>query len=754
MARQRAAAQVNQFIGGFNTEANPLSFPPNASSDEQNMELNFEGSRVRRDGFNVEDSYSSVDTGIAEQDGVIMARTQFRWQNPGGNPSKQFLVVQLGNYLGIHDLDNSILSGTTLYSETFDSSTYNTSFGYAVVDGILVVATGEKEVTVIEYDSGVFTSTTRSLLIRDFFGVEAEEGGTTLTEAQNFQTRPSTIGDEHLYNLRNQTFALPRIDGHTSINDVALLDPVDTFYNRSGNTTYPSNADSVVPFLVADANKTSNRTVERFQAEDLFKNPIGTGKAPTGYFIIDALERGPSRLAQEAKLRSENVDLARSVAALPEDTTPGGPTVLEQYSGRVWYAGFEGTVSDGDARSPRMSSYVLFSQTVTDPTQIEKCFQEADPTSNVDADVVDTDGGFIKIDGAYGIKRLVALESSLFVFAENGVWRIVGSDGDSFRATSFSVFKLTDDGCVSGNSVVVAGSSIFYWGESDIFVVTRSQVGEWVSQNLTEETIRSFYSSLTSTDRLTVSGYYDITGSAVRWIYGSELGDSVGSKELLLSTKFGAFTKNVIAHSGSVEGPFSVSGGQTVSLPTEEDVTVSSVVVTVGGVDVTITLGNILRDASASFYCVVLGSSPTITYTFGGYKEGTVRDWADFAGGVDSEAFLITGPITGGDARLRKDVPYLTTYFKQTEGADAAGDESSCLVTSRWDWTTDAAAGKWPTSRQAYRRSRYVAGQELIVTRNKIRGNGRAVAFKFESEADKVMHLYGWDFNIDSTTEE
>src|SRR3546814_8334875 len=72
-----------------------------------------------------------------------------------------------------------------------------------------------------------------------------------------------------------------------------------------------------------------------------------------------------------------------------------------QYSGRIFYSGFPGTLIDGDTSSPKMSSYVLFSQLVTDATSIVACYQSNDPTSSDQSDLLDTDGGFIRIKGAF-----------------------------------------------------------------------------------------------------------------------------------------------------------------------------------------------------------------------------------------------------------------------------------------------------------------------------------------------------------------
>lgn len=754
MGRQKAPLQVNQFVGGINTESNPLNYPPNSSIDEQNMEILRDGSRKRRGGMNVENGYSSVDTGISEQVGQIMARGQFKWENAGGFSDRQLLVVQIGNYLGIHDLDGTTVSGELLFSVTYPITTYNKTFGYAVVDGTLVVGTGQRDLSIFSFDGTTVTHTQDQLLIRDFFGVEATEGGVELTDSQNVQVRPSTLGTTgHLYNLRNQTFALPRVTQNNTLETV--IDPINSFFGNSGNTLYPSNADNTVPYVFASSASTINKTVERFHATNMFKTVPSNTRAPIGYFVIDALQRGTSRLAREADLRARNPQLVFSVSDLPDDETPGGASILAQYAGRVWYAGFSAEVNDGDKKSPRMGSYVLFSRVVQDPSQITKCYQEADPTSHIDADIGAADGGFIKIDGAYNIKALVPIQTSIFVFAENGVWRIVGSDGDSFSATSFSVSKVGDEGAISAGSVVSHNNSLFYWSDSSINVVTQNEVGDWLIQDLSTNSVQSLYDDISPLDRDTVVGYFDLDSESIRWLYGVQVEVPDSAEELVLNLKFSGFTKNQIDNGGLVVGPVSVSGGQGLSSTRNTPVTVGGVQVTVGGTDVSTRLSDLVRDVTRSFYCIVLDNTPTITYTFGQYNDSHVtRDWLDFSSGVDTPAFLITGSVSGGDGRPRKNVPYVTTYFNRTETTDQGNIDSSCLLRSQWDWTVDSLAHKWSNLRQAYRPQRTDVGQTMVVTRNKIRGHGKFVALSFSSEVDKALHIYGWEMNIEANEDE
>ena len=751
MGRQRTPIQVNQFIGGLNTEANILAYPANATTDEQNATLLKDGSRRRRLGFDVETGYIANNTGVAIDDSKELGRGQYLWKNPGSDPSKQFMVVQVGNHVAVHDMDNDPLSTTPIYTQTFNSNTYETNYGFAVVDGSLVVATGQEVITVLEYDGSSISSSEKRLLVRDFFGVEAVVGGKNLTDPLNQTSRPSSINDAHLYNLRNQTFGLQRVK-HAS--GSTIVDPVASFYSESGSTVYPSNTDNLTAHLAADPSNSSNRLVERYDPEGHFQNPKGYGYAPKGMFLIDALRRGESRLEREAELSANNPSLSLRVSSLPEDRTTGGPTVITQYAGRVWYSGFQGEVVGGDSRSPDLSSYVLFSQLVESTSQIGNCYQGADPTSHIDPDLVATDGGFIKLDGAYNIQAMLDTKSSLFVFAENGVWQIQGLDRDGFTATGYTVSKIGTEGCIAPSSVVRYEQVIMFWGESAIYVVSQDEVGGYTMQNVTKDTIQSFYDEIPLTGKNFCSGYYDYDSESFRWLYTIDDGDSFDSGELVFNTRFNVFTRNVIPSGSLNTKVLTVTGGQRYSGDTTASVTVSDVLVTVGGQEVFISRDRLFRDTRESFYLVLLGGSSNLVYTFGGFRSESPYDWTELGDETDSPAFLTVGSLTGGDARLLKEIPYVTTYFLRTEDEDFGGVDSSCLLSTRWGWHTDAGTSRWSTPRQAYRPNRIADGTDVVSTKNKIRGRGRAVALHFESEVGKTFRIFGWEHNLDTGTDE
>jgi hypothetical protein len=112
----------------------------------------------------------------------------------------------------------------------------------------------------------------------------------------------------------------------------------------------------------------------------------------------------------------------------------------------------------------------------------------------------------------------------------------------------------------------------------------------------------------------------------------------------------------------------------------------------------------------------------------------------------------------GGNGPARAKVgQYLTVYMKRTEsGFDASVNplnQSGCQMQSRWDFTDNSYPGKWADDVQVYRQLRpffvnagaaFDDGYPLVISKNKLRGRGKAVQFKFASEAGKDMKIVGW----------
>lgn len=762
MARTKTTAEFNTFVKGLVTEASPLNSVPSSSLDEQNFILNRNGSRQRRRGMDFENGFSKITTNVVAPASGEAAFSSFDWTNAGGDADKMISVIQVGNEIRFFDLDTTPISSSLIHTKTYSTVSVDTVFSYAVVDGLLVVATGLKEFSVFEFDgTSTVTETTDILYIRDLFGVD--DG---LRSLSNIENRPTSLTDTHLYNLRNQTWALPRVDG----NNETVQDPITSFYAQG--SSYPSNSDSVTPYLHADPNDGDNRTIERFFSEELFKNPPGSTASAIGYFIIDAMERGASRITEEAALRARH-SLNFSVTTLPEDKTPGGPSVVTEFAGRVWFGGFSASLENGDDKSPRMSSYLLFSRFVQDSSDINKCYQGGDPTTAVNPDLIDTDGGFIRIDGAYGIKKLVNVGQHLLVIATNGVWRVFGGNDSGFNSTNYVVSKITSNGCRGTGSIVELENTVAYWGDDGIYSVAPNEFGDWAATNITQSTIQSLFDEINIEDKALVQGLYDKFERKIRWVYKNRLSQTDETEELVFDLNLKAFYKNVIKQLSVASIPRVVSlfKQQPYQLTTGTDNIVAASDNVIAGTD------NVVEDINDRVtvtrqlgYVIITDLSPTIKFTFGVYRNNNFKDYfSSNSVGVDAAAFLVTAYVSGDDYQRDKQVPYLSCHFKRTEdgfedvgGGDIqATNQSSCKVQARWNWADSATSGRWGEEFQAYRyRRHYIPadasdpfdyGFEVISSKSKLRGKGKVLSLKFSTEPDKDLHLYGWSMLIGIT---
>lgn len=761
MPRQTAAIEINTFVKGIVTEASPLTFPENASIDEQNMILNKDGSRERRLGMDYEEGFSTFSANASSSDEPVFS--SYVWKQPGGFTESEFSVIQSGKRLTF--LDNTATAISAAVVATFDiGSSFSNKISLSSVDGILVAATGSGDIYAFDYDGSAITHSTSRLKIRDMFGVEDIISGTNLLSGADVATRPASLTDAHVYNLRNQTFASTRLRGNLE----SPSDPIEAFsldyQNKYGNVRYPANSDNVVTYLYADPNDSDNRNVRRYFSEDNALNPLGTNRAPVGYFIIDAMNRGASRQAQVNNLQTQYPQLLYPITALPTDSTPGGATVVSTYAGRAWFSGFSSQVNGGDSESPRMASYVLFSRLVDKVSDIYNCYQDGDPTSSETPDLVDTDGGFLRLDGAYNISAMVNVGDALMVVAENGVWKITGGSGYGFSATNYMTTKLAEYGCISPGSVVLVDSTFMYWSEDGIYHVTKNQYGDWAANNITNTVIQKLYDNIAYGNKVACQATYDRYTRCVRWMYNSLAGSVGSSRELVLDINLSAFYVSDIA---PVVGnyPRIVSYIKTppfkVSRDADQVIDTSSDTVVTAALDNVVVQGSTVVSGVSETYFATIDREDggDLKLTLSLYRDTEWTDWASKDGvGVDAYAYLLTGWTGGGDYQRQKQAPILTVYSRKTEtGFDSDYElvnTSSVLVQGQWSWTNLESSNKWTTNIQAYRHTRFWAppdsssgfddGEGVVVTRNRLRGRGRVLSLLFKTEPKKDFKLLGW----------
>jgi len=771
MAKQSTRVEVNNFVKGFITEASPLNVPPNATTDEQNFELRRNGTRDRRLGLDLENTSQVFDGDTLFFQDADEAPETFVWKAPGGDANKEFLVVSTSDTTYFFNLTLEFVSNDYLFAFT-PSNMAKGDRSFASVDGKLVIAYGYKNVCILSYDTktNTFTPSYESIKTRDVWGMPEEQASSY---------RPSALTPSHEYNLNNQSWGVTRRieDGGSR----PFGYPIGFFQGYYG--LYPSNVDVVwtgMNFRPADP--PVEAMVPSLYADriDVF-NP-----AAKGYFIIDALRRGETRYTAYTSnpLSTTNPNefglisnlTAFSANLQQNDNTDGGATLVQSYAGRVFFGGFTGITTNPIATTPDLSNFIFFSQLVRNEKDIVKCYQEGDPTSREGSDIVDTDGGFVRVSGLAKLVGMEVLGDNLIIFGTNGVWELKGGSDFGFGASNYAVRKISNFGCLSRNSIITEGSSIFFWSDSGILVLSPDQFNVLQISNLTQDTIQTFYENIESSSKQTAKGAYDSQTRKVKWIYDIEPDLSVASvsKELVFDLALQAFSKNVFGVSG-VDSPRIVAIFNT---PPFRSGTLVDEVVVLGdpveseGVEVAVTTTVRQSGLESIKYVINYQVSESVFKKrgFAHLYDQQFKDWASIrTNGVDAKAFMLTGAVTGGDSSIHKQVPYLVMHFRRTEEGmeDVEGDvvpakQSSCLVRSQWDWAGSANSNKWSPLFQAYRQNRmympasvtdpFDTGFDTIVTKSKLRGRGRAFALYMETEPEKDCRILGWNLSMNGNS--
>lgn len=707
MAQQSTKKEYNTFVKGLITEAGPLTFPENASLDEANCVLNRDGSRQRRLGMDFENDYVLRNVTVLSDDAIA----SFRWNNAANDVNHQLAVVQAGQRLFVFDASAVSISASLL--ATIDLSAYITGKTVISADsgmGHFFVAEGKGNVIYLSFNPTTLaiTVTPITILIRDQFGVD---------DALGVDVQPGALTAAHNYNLLNQGW------GSTNI----------TAYKADPGSVYPSNAQQW--FVGKDAS-------DVFQAALLKKQDFGTTPAPRGRYVINAFARSTSRDTLSGLITAADLET-------------GYPSVVGFAFERVFYAGCHSVNTAGGQYNPNYTGFVFYSRTLRSAKDFGQCHSDADPTSEHDSELVETDGGFINIPESGPIYKLIQKEGAMLVFAAKGVWAITGGDS-GFTGTTHQVKKITSFGVSSASPIVDAETAVLYWNRGGIYVLGPDENGMPSAKNITEETIQTYFNTLTKATKLNAVGSFDNVNRRLSWMF-NDADDYTGNtfknkynKELVYDFVLSAWYLNTISPIGE-PSPYIAGYLETPDFLLRED-------------------GIRTRGESVTKYLTVQFINPAAnaaSISFAYYRDPTFRDWksAD-AVGVAYASYLITGYEVMGDSARAKQTPYLTMHFKQTErnsvddglGQPKADNPSGCLVQAQWDWANSSNSGKWGQEFQAYRLLRpYVLpaigqpidyGQEVITTKNRLPGSGKALSLYIHSDGDKDFYIYGWAINF------
>lgn len=266
--------------------------------------------------------------------------------------------------------------------------------------------------------------------------------------------------------------------------------PYHDYYSAKGK--YPSNAQQ---WFVG------RQEGQQINVNEVANFDFGNKRAPRGRCIIDPFTE----------------DRSLYVPGLPSKTDTTRIIDTAFMGGRVFYL--------------RQNS-LLYSQVIEDIKQASMCYAEGDPTSEDGFDVVDTDGGVITITDMGDAIALFELQNGLAVFAKNGIWLVTGlSSDEGFKATGYSVRKLSNLECVARNSIVNVKGTPLFWTTSGIYVIIQRDYVGYEVQSLSDTTIQSRYVEIPKHNLKNVKGIYNDGAQRVAWFYDVTPESSLAEKE-------------------------------------------------------------------------------------------------------------------------------------------------------------------------------------------------------------------------------
>ena len=693
---------VNNFVKGLITEAAELTFPESASVNESNCDLRRDGSRRRREAVAVESNAVLSSFTISNSE-IVGTGT---WINVGGNAALEFLVFQKGNTIFFYNKAELPYSGQVI-SGSISLATYefagsigsnNVKCQYASINGTLIISSGAIDTIVASYDGTNVSVSSIAFKTRDF-----EWQGDT-------DTYPEEAASDaiRLYDTTNA--------GWTGDKGDAAL------------TAYKAASSNQLPPLTHPwyAGKDSDNAFDAAEWKLIFAGTTLTGN---GHFILDFFSKVRTGITTE----TENSRF-KSVAS---------------FSGRVFYAGLT---------SAKNAGTILFSRLVEDNSDLGKCHQQNDPTSEYLSDLLATDGGFINIPDAVNIQLLYSFRASLFVFAENGVWQVTGVDG-IFSATAYGINRVSNIGILNPQTFIEADGLPFWWSRFGIHTLAVDEVsGQGSEQNITLPTIQTFWDKISTEAKSKITSVYDNINKKVYWAYpdNDETVEAKLNNILILDLTLQAFYPWKISDQASstscVVGCAFYSGFGAAELELD--------VITAAGDDVVQGTDDIISTQVSDFntgdpaLVLLVRDGATNKLTMATFAGDTFLDWGE----ANYSSFAESGYDFGGDLIIKKNAPYIAVYSRLTEtgftGSEDAGYESirpsSLLVSSAWDFNEN-----FNTAQQAYRLkfpvlvdsgniTNFNYPEDVITTRLKVRGHGRSVRLRYESEQGKDFILLGW----------
>lgn len=799
------------FAKGLNTEASLVNFPDGFSTDEENYTLLINGARRRRLGLALETGGSNYTLGYGYAAGDAVR--SFDWENVAGNPSLNFIVVQVGYYLHIYQ-DVDIISGskstTSIDLRTYkisgatDSEVAQSPIDAAYGRGHLFVCHRYLSPFWVKYTSSTDTFTVTQITIeeRDFEGVD---------DGYSNSAQPSSAIASHTYNLQNRGWTDAQIAAFQTSQSkqpskamvpwLGLTRPLET-YGTGSTQTAVYNEDGVREFSPAKL------------VAELFQD----ASAPQGHFIRNPFDTTATPIS------GPTTDYAISTWSI-SGTTSGSQTITVTTSGdhglsngdsvqiqgtQAYYFSSFGFGGFPDFYIPLYSfdglytvssvSATTFQITVTFVDDFGSWAAQYAALGTVITSTADNPNGSVansrfKCVAFYAARVWYAGAESEKLSSRIYFSQVIEADaqyGKCYQVADPTDERVPDIVPSDGGVIVIPeaanilrlmpyGNSILVFASNGVWEIGAGNNGYFTATSYSVRKITDSGAASSGSVVLAdnVPMYWSLT-DIYSFIRDENSGFLIEQNvsQLTINTLFNSIPQEAKRASQAVFDDLNkkviwlyASNAAHAAYTYDKALVFDTrlVAFTKYGFGRSLTSGYVASIfvtkqglGARKVKCVgITGSQATLTIS-----EFNSKAYTDF-GATEPECFLVTGYDTLQDPASRKYAPYIYVFSNKTEeGYTVVGDEyspireSSTKLQARWDWADLSASGKWGQEQEVYRHLRLYTpanpatdtfddGVPMLVTKNRVRGTGRSLHLKFKAGAGKDSWISGWQILYD-----
>ena len=767
MARASQVKNYYTFVKGLVTEASPLTFPEEASLDEDNCVLNLDGSRKRRKGLQFQDFKDSAasDETFTENNSVF---TTHEWNAANNNSDHNFVVVQWGRYLLFfrQDTDEIVdgyfgrsttqtegevseaidLVGARVDDSSITAGDVNTiQTSMASGDGKLFVTGKWIEPIVVTYDEDAdgFSFEKIEIRTRDTEGVEYTSG--TDYNVQ-IDSGPTSLSPEHAYNLLNQGWPENRIE---------------QFREERGR--YPANSEIYHLGLVVDP---AGDGTQEWQSKEVVEIYFGNTLAPRGHFLRNIFDTEqtftlsdsvvPTSVTydDEAETLTFTTDSPHNISAGSGNTITFSETAIT-YDVDEDVRNQNTTSLDGESYTEGVDLTIDDGSTITINRALISTYdgnETLDPAGLIQIETIDNPAGQSTIRRPEAVEFYAGrvwysgisadyLSGKIFFSRIIENQRNYGQCYQEADPTSGEINDLvdTDGGVISipemGKvlNMSVVGASLVVYADNGLWEISGGGEGSFTATNFSVR-------KMLKTQMRAKNSIISVDGSPIFWtddgiytVTQDEISGFLTAKNISVQSVQTLFEEIPLVAHESVQAVYNPLTKTVGWLYTDDDTRTTE-----GLASPVLNKALFLDFRLEAFYphswditdwCILGGAavknssdrdkkvqflsmnrdSPDffIQFTWTTFTDRSFLDWGD----KDYLSYLETGHETLEDTIRKKQATYLEAYFKRTEdgyeedenGNLAFSNPSSCLLTVKWGWSDSKNSGRQNGPHQIYR---------------------------------------------------